>query len=150
MTHNLRLASLNIGTIKQRDKRQLLFHFIICSNLDVIALQELAFISCDILEKEFDFIANIGPNSRGTGFLVRKEVGFSEVNYGADGRILKFTVQGMNLVNLYAPAGRKKTIGTKAIFPRITTFFYSLEQGTNSRKGGFQLYRGESGQNCQS
>jgi len=59
MCKNLEIASLNISTIKQRDKRQLLFISFNCNKLDVIALQELAFVSCDILERDFDFIANI-------------------------------------------------------------------------------------------
>ena len=101
MTNNLRIASINIGTIRLRDKRQLLFNFFNRNKLDIIAVQELAFVSCDILEREFNLIANIGPKARGTGFLIRKGLGFSNVTYEPDGRIVKVKVAGISMIYIY-------------------------------------------------
>ena len=100
-------ASLNVVTLTQRIKRQLLFNFVICNNIEVMAVQELAFLSCDIIENKFDIIANIGPRARGTGFLIRKGVGFGNVLYELDGRVLKMKLAGINIVNIYA-AGKKR------------------------------------------
>lgn len=114
--NKLNIASLNIGNLTQRGKRQVLFNFVNCSKLDIIALQELAFGSCEFLEKDFDFIANIGPKTRGTGFLIRKGVGYSNVLYDPNGRILKLKVAGINLINVYAPSGRKKEAERRLFF----------------------------------
>lgn len=122
MTNNLRIASINIGTIRLRDKRQLLFNFFNRNKLDIIAVQELAFVSCDILEREFNLIANIGPKARGTGFLIRKGLGFSNVTYEPDGRIVKVKVAGISMIyiyNIYAPSGRKKDAERRTFFHEI-------------------------------
>ena len=68
------LATINISRITSDDRRRLLLSFCQSNRLDVVALQEVPFARCPILESSYSLISNPGPHKIGTAILVRSDL----------------------------------------------------------------------------
>ena len=112
----LKIATININGLKSAEKRKKLFSLCKTNNLDVICFQEMAFSSCEFLSSEYNLITNISPQVNGVGMAIKIGINFNNVLKDGEGRIIKCKIEGMNLVNIYAPSGREKRVERSTFF----------------------------------
>ncbi|HEY9833652.1 MAG TPA: reverse transcriptase domain-containing protein, partial [Stenomitos sp.] len=84
---------------------RLLLSFCLQGDFDVIALQEITFHTCDVLESHFTLLSNMGPRKLGTAILIRKGVSYKRELLEPDGRLISIDVGSVTVINVYAPSG---------------------------------------------
>ena len=104
--HNLRVASINISSIRSFERRRLLLQFCLDGRLDVIGLQEVTFHECSVLRSHYNLVSNVGPRRLGTAVLIRKGIHFSRELLDPDGRLISIDIGSFTFINIYAPSGR--------------------------------------------
>ena len=121
------LATINISRITSDDRRRLLLSFCQTSRLDVVALQEVPFARCPILESSYSLISNPGPHKIGTAILVRSDLASEvlEVRADPDGRLLAVRFPDFVFVSVYAPSGRRNREDRNIFFRSTLPAFVS-------------------------
>lgn len=100
----LTIASINANCMKNTVKQKLINEFIAKNSIDILCLQEVNVERFDTF-KGFEFFGNTGKDLRGTGFIYRTGYNISEIMCSEDGRITSAKIQGVRIVNVYAPSG---------------------------------------------
>ena len=106
MSHNLRIASINISGIRNESRRKLIFDFCKGNNLDIIGLQEVTFSTSPILEAEYVLISNPGPRKIGTAVLVKRGLQIEDILMDPDGRVTSVSINNNTYIVIYAQSGR--------------------------------------------
>ena len=131
----MNLFSLNVRGLRNKNKRQLLFNFLVRQNSDLILLQETFW--TEELEKTIDkewgskIMHSFGnAHSRGVSILVRKGVHFqtSLIHTSNDGRLVVVKVEvdevKILLTNVYAPTEKKNK---HSFFKSVQRCFKNIE-----------------------
>ena len=131
MDKKIKIATININRLTTDDKRDKLFNFFKLNGLDIICMQEMNFNKCRFLEQEYIIISNCQPNKSGVGIAIKKDLKFSKILKDVEGRILKCEVEGLNIINIYAPSGREKREERKTFYSKtILPYLQNLEEAT--------------------
>ena len=137
MDSKIKIATININKLKSEEKRRRLFKFCQINKLDVICFQEMNFKSCHYFETEYLLITNIGPNGSGVGIALKKDLKHSQILKDGEGRILKCEIEGINLINIYAPSGREKRDDRNVFFSMKIVPYFSNTTGPTILLGDF-------------
>ena len=130
MSHNLRIASINISGIRNESRRKLIFDFCKGNNLDIIGLQEVTFSTSPILEAEYVLISNPGPRKIGTAVLVKRGLQIEDILMDPDGRVTSVSINNNTYIVIYAPSGRSAR-GERTILFTETIPAYVLQAQTH-------------------
>ena len=131
MDSTIKIATININRLKSDEKREKLYQFCKSNHLDVICFQEINFNECIFMQQEYNLITNFQPNKMGVGFAIKKELKCSEIFKDGEGRIIKCKIEGLNIINIYAPSGREKREERKAFFSKnILPYLHNLKETT--------------------
>ena len=119
MNRKLRIATLNIAKISAINKIVNLIGYCEEKRFDVVALQEIRFNNIGGMTDCFDFFANLGEGNGGTALLVRKNVTTKRIKKEPGGRIIKAELNGLEIINIYAPAGEHQIAARNEFFDSI-------------------------------
>jgi exonuclease III len=107
MTHVYRIATLNINGITSQTKMAMLADFVTKQDIDVLLLQEVSTI-IPVNFGSYVIHYNIGTSGRGTAILSRAQLELREILRLPSGRGMAADMQGVWLINVYAPSGAGK------------------------------------------
>jgi exonuclease III len=103
--NTIKVASINIRALKLVDRVKHLLDFCLENEFDVVALQEVTFYECSLLEQYYTLLSNVGPRRLGTAMLLRKGITFSRELLEPEGRLISIDVGSVTMINVYAPSG---------------------------------------------
>jgi exonuclease III len=114
----LRLATLNINGVTAPTRIGMLPEFVRKQDIDVMFVKEVTYL---VLDNMWGYKAytNLGTTHRGTAFIAREQMEIKEIKCLPSGRGIAATLNGVALVNTYAPSGAEKR--------REREEFYTLE-----------------------
>lgn len=115
MLQTYRITTVNINTIQSKTKIAALQQFLYDSCTDIALLQEVLLPQIDI--PGFIAIVNYAPEmTTGTAILVREGIPVTSVERLESGRGIGVNIQGVTLVNLYAPSGSSRSVERSDFF----------------------------------
>jgi len=85
----------------------MLGQFLAKQEIDIILLQEVVLCSLDSL-RGYEAHINTGTNGRGTAIVAREGIPLMNVSRIPSGRGMAAELQGVGIVNIYAPSGAEK------------------------------------------
>src|SRR5215510_7762154 len=106
-TNQLQIASLNINIATSETRIAVFESFIRCHELDIVFLQEVAVESLERISG-YTIVTNIGTENRGTALLAKEHLILQNIARLPSGRGIAADLNGIRLVNIYAPSGAKK------------------------------------------
>ena len=141
----LRIITLNINGLNNRDKQIQFAKYIVFQRLDIIMIQEHNLRNKNLLCKELldvcDIYLNLSINLKGgTAIFISKKLNYNLISnmMSADSRIIsmniKYCKQILHLVNVYAPASA--TYSERDLFFQEELLFYLINNLNNLILGG--------------
>jgi exonuclease III len=103
---NYKIATLNINGLTSHTRLVMLGDFLRRQEIDVMYLQKVTQPNVDTL-RGYVGQTNIGTNERGTAIVTRENIPLTNVHIPS-GRGIAAELQGVWLVNIYAPSGAEK------------------------------------------
>jgi exonuclease III len=107
MEYTYKIATFNINSISTITRIRMLQDFIYKHDLDVILLQEVTDITISNIQRYTAYI-NIGSEGRGTAILAKNCYNIANIQSIPTGRGISAHVNGIKIVNIYAPSGSEK------------------------------------------
>ena len=102
----IRIGTLNVRRMMSVYKQQLVYNFMINGDFDVLCLQEVCFNEFNFDSINLGFVVNRLDDAGGTAIIYKRTIPLKNIKRSPNGRILSAEIGDMNLVNVYAPAGR--------------------------------------------
>lgn len=106
MTQAYTFASVNINALRQPCKLYMLRAWILKNDVDILCLQEVAFIDFSFLP-EYQAIVNVNDKRRGTAILVKHHIEVTNVRMLDSTRGISLMVRDLLIINIYAPSGSR-------------------------------------------
>jgi exonuclease III len=132
-----KIATLHINGLVSKTRTAMLEDFIRKQEIDVILLQE---VTQHILNniRRFAAYTSIGTSGRGTAILTRERMPLTNIVRLPTGRGMATEIQGVWLVNLYAPSGAERRQERGLFHHRPSTLAVGHPDNDDSGRG-FQL-----------
>lgn len=129
MTTTLTLLSLNMNGIQNIHKWQVAGQFFRSNDVDILFLQEVV---CEppSIPPLYNVYTNVGFQNRGTAILTRPGLELKDVESHPDGRIIIGSLNGVLLVNVYAPSGTQHRVARNEFYRRTLTYYLRNSRGT--------------------
>jgi exonuclease III len=107
MAYTYRIATLNINGVSSTTRIRMLEDFLRRQEIDLMLLQE---VTQDTISMIGNYTAhiNIGTDGRETAILAKEGFTLTNIQRIPSGRGIAATLQGIRIVNIYAPSGSEK------------------------------------------
>jgi exonuclease III len=115
MSGTYNIATLNINGMSTSTKMAMLTDFLHKHAIDIIFLQEVTRPVFDDV-RGYTAHVNIGANERGTAILTRDHLTLTDIERLPTGRGMSACLDGITLVNIYAPSGAERRRERDAFF----------------------------------
>lgn len=152
------VVSLNVAGMRMDSTQSLLKEFLQVNDVDIAFLQEVNVQSSKFLHG-YQTIFNPG-NERGTAMIVREGLRVEQLVLDVSRRATSMVVDGINMINVYAPSGTNRIEERRKFFTESMTIhlnksavnmsllggdFNSIEEARDSRSGNVNRCRGLEG-----
>jgi len=121
MLHTYKIATLNINGIASRTKLSMLGDFLKRKDIDVDLLQEVTHTEFTTI-REYNAIVNEGTDKRGKAILAKTGLHLQNIKRIPMGRGIAAMVQGIWIINIYAPSCAEKGMERECFFNNDVTF----------------------------
>lgn len=122
-----KIATINMNAVTNTTKLDALNSFIWVSELDIVFLQEVALTTLSI--PGFNVIFNVDERRRGTAIAIRNYFTYNNVERSLDTRITSIRINGVTLINVYAPPGTQNRAARENFFNAILPhYFYNATE----------------------
>jgi len=115
MRHIYKVASLNINGIAHPTRIRMLEEFLWQQDIDIALLQEVTNRAIENIRSYTKHI-NIGTDQRGTAILVKDGIQIRPIKRRPTGRGIAGVLEGIYLINIYAPSGAEKKSERETFF----------------------------------
>jgi exonuclease III len=102
-----RIATLNINGISADTRIRMLDDFLRKQDIDILFLQEVTHAKIETIGR-YNAHLNIGTDGRGTAILTKVGITLSNIQRLPSGRAIAATLNGIRLVNIFAPSGSEE------------------------------------------
>jgi len=121
MTHEYRVATLNINGITSATRLKMLEEFLHKHDIEIALLQEITHPDLSTL-RNYNAHINQGTEGRGAAILTKAEITVTNTKSLPLGRRIASIINGTWIINIYAPSGvEKKGRERKILHQRPTT-----------------------------
>lgn len=117
-----KIATINLNAVTNETKLEALKSFIRVSDFDIIFLQEVALTTLQI--SGYNVVFNVDGSRRGTAIAVRNYFSYGRVERSLDTRIISMRINGVTLINVYAPSGTLNRGARENFFNATLPYYY--------------------------
>jgi exonuclease III len=107
MLQPYRIATLNVNGITSRVKLAMLADVVTRQDMDILLLQEVATPNF-IMPMGYSVYHNLGSTGSGTAIIIRSQLELRKMLRLPSGRGFAAELQGLWIVNIYAPSGAER------------------------------------------